>query len=221
MGRARRAAGPIAFMPSDGNYLGAKDLQGLPTGANGIRLVIRVVEVLEHPAGEEVNGRQLKAFWSIVFERPNREWLLAPWDAKPKSSEWERSKKEWKFGSDVARRLIFRVGADASRWAGAIIPIRLEATTFGREDVWGVRPVPLAWESNPDKRREAMRLIAEGTYQPPALPRSEQPPAPAGPALTVEREPGADEGEPPPDDFDQRTDADNTEPPEDWQPGTT
>lgn len=195
MGRGRRVAGPIAFMPSDGNYLGAKDLQGLPIGPNGIRILMRVVEVLEHAEGEEVNGRKLKAFWSIVFERPPREWLLAPWDAKPKATAWERSRKEWKFGPEVARRLIFRVGADASLWPGAVLPVRIEQTTFGRENVWGVRPVPLPWESQPDKLREAMRQVAEGTYRPPALPKHEPAPAP-------EREPGADEDEPPPSDDD-------------------
>lgn len=175
MGKGRKVAGPIAFMPSDGRFLGAKDLQGLPVGPDGLRMSIRVVEVLELPPGEVVNGKKIaKAFWSIIFDRPPHDWLLAPWDSKPKAGPWERSRKEWKIGPEVAGRLAMRLGADASLWSGAVVPIRLEVTSFGRDDVWGVRPVPLPWESDPQKRREAMAKIAAGTYQPPGLPRREE-----------------------------------------------
>ena len=231
MGRGRRVTGPIGFMPTDGRYFGARDLHGYPTGKDGIRVFFRVVEVIEHAAGEEINGRRMaKPFWSMVVDWPVEAWRLAPWNAKPTQRAWERAPKEWKFGREVAERLMYRLGGDASYWTGAVVPICYEQTEFGREAVWGVRPVPYAWERDVQKRREAMRLVARGEYRPPGLTpemlarwdeahrRDETPPEP-----TPEREPGADEDEPPPaDDFDQRTpDDDPTEPPEGWQPGTT
>lgn len=208
MGRGHRARGPIAFMPSDGRFLGSKDLQGYPVGKDGLAMPIRVVEVLEYPPGEEICGKKMKlGFWAIVFEAPPDDWLEAPWDAKPSASGWVKHAKEWKIGPEVAGRLALRLGHDTTRWIGEVIPLRLEVTTFGREDVYGVRPVPFAWEDDPKIRREAMRKIAEGTYRPPGLSRRD-----VKPDTPAERQPGED-------DESLELDVDTTEPPDDWQPG--
>jgi hypothetical protein len=170
MGRGKRVTGPIGFMPTDGRYFGARDLHGYPTGKDGIRVFFRAVEVIEHPAGEEINGRRMaKAFWSMVVDWPVESWRTAEWNAKPTQRAWERAPKEWKFGREVAERLMYRLGGDAGYWTGAILPICYEQTEFGREAVWGIRPVPYPWERDVQKRREAMRFLASGEYRPPGL----------------------------------------------------
>jgi hypothetical protein len=194
MGRPKPVRGPIAFMPSDGKFLGSGDLRGLPIQPDGSRITIRVVEVVEYPAGEVICGRKnAKAFWAMRFETPC-------------STGWRPGRKEWKIGPVVARRLALRLGDDTQRWRGALVPITFEATTFGNDDVWGVRPVPLPWESDRQRKREAMDAIAAGTYEPPGLPKSDKAPP------TPERQPGEDD-EPPP------SDEDTTEPPDGWKPG--
>ena len=154
---------------------------------------IRIIEVVEYDKGERVNGKAMAAFWAIRFERQPDEWLLSPWP-KPALGEWRASRKEWKIGPDVAKRISFRLGADVRLWSGVVLPLRIEAVTFGRDDVWGIRPVPMSWESNSQKVREAMVAIANGSYEPPGLPKSD--------STTPEREPGEDDepfDEPPPD----------------------
>lgn len=170
MGSGTRVLGPVGFMPSDGRFLAAKDMHGLPTGRDSIRSVFRVVEVKVFPPGEVVNNRKMaKGFWAMTFERPSHEWLRIPWDAKPEHTPWERSKKEWKFGPTVCHRLMFRLGGNAMLWTRSMVPVCQEITSFGNDNVYCIRPVPYAWESNPEKVREAMRKLANGTYEPPGL----------------------------------------------------
>lgn len=218
MGR-RAPRGPIAFMPSDAKYLGSRDLRGIPALRDGERMRIRVVEVVEIEPGEVINGRaEKKAFWSMVFDRPPDDVLL---DVSKRSQgwQWQRSRKEWRFGPEVAGRLAMRVGDDVRIWPGAIIPVRLERTTFGREDVYGVRPVPLPWEADPGKRREAMGRIAAGNYRPPCLTKEMLAKWDADhgylttPEPAPERQPGEDEPEEP------EEPEDTQQPPDDWRPG--
>lgn len=223
MGR-RRVGGPVAFMPSDGKFWGSKDLEGIPVGHLDERLRIRVIEVVEYDPGEEICGRkEKKAFWAMAFERPPRN-VLMDLEARRKGHPWERSRKEWKFGPTVARRLQFRLGDDVDYWPGAVVPVRLEVTDSPQGDVYCIRPVPLPLENHPQKRREAMEQLAAGTYRPPGLcPEMLAKWDADNTRPAHERQPGEDEGEPPPaDDFDQRTpDDDPTEPPADWQGGVT
>ena len=170
MGRSarNRVGGPVAFMPSDGAFLGSKDLDGLPVTGNGERIRIRILEVVEYPQGEEINGRRAKPFWAAVFERPPKD-VLRDVAKRANGWKWERSSKEWRLCNDVVRRLAFRIGNDVSYWPGAVVPLRLEVVEFGGKQVYGVRPVPLTWEADANVHQAAMRAIAMGDYRPPCL----------------------------------------------------
>ncbi len=199
MGR-RSVRGPIGFMPSDGKFLGAKDLQGLPSGPDAERMQIYIVDISEYDEGELVNGKRMKAFWSILFDRPVNSWLLEPWPkTRPEPGNlWCRSKKEWKIGPEVATRIGFRFGMVLEDWIGHNLPIRMEQTWFGRDPVWGVRPVPMDWEADKEKVQKAMARIARGDWSPPVKQVRERPIAdadkndpPAGESR--ERQPGDDD----------------------------
>lgn len=193
MARRRKAMGPVGFMPSDGRFLGSRDLHGIPAGPDAERMPILITEVAEYDKGEVVNGKAMKAFTAIAFDRQPKAWLLKPWP-KPDLSKWETSAKEWKVGPEVIMRIAFRLGTNFNLWEGCILPVRLEVTSFGRDDVWGVRPVPMAWESDREQVRAAMKAIAADDYRAPGLPQS-------SPVKEPKREPGDDDPDEPPGDW--------------------
>lgn len=191
----RKVTGRIGFMPPDGVFIAARDI------LDYVPLRVRIVEVLEYPRGTPIGGRPSpEPFNAVVYE------------AKAKTGKWVRAKKPLRLNNTNQMKLFVRFGGEVQWWEGKEITLDLAPTRdpsggkkSGFKLVYGIVIAPEADEATEEHVAEKMRRALRGEC----------------PYAAPEREPGADEGEPPPaDDFDQRT-PDDQEPPADWRPGDT
>lgn len=154
-----------------------------------VPLRLRISEVVEYPAGTPRGGI------------PSKEPILALFLEGPMSGR--RGDKPWAPNRTALWALFNRFGGDTAWWVGQEIVLDLTPRRHPtRGIVAGIFVVPLEDELDEDAvaTKMARALRGECPYQAP------------------ERQPGEDPDEPPPDDFDQRTDTDDpTEPPADWQ----
>ena len=175
--RPRKIDGRIGFMPSDGVFLGARDLVG------HVPLRIRIVEVVEYPVGTPIGGRPSNVpFPALIYE------------ARAKNGAWVRAKRPLRLNATNHMALFTRFGEQAEWWAGMEVTLDLtpQRNPKGGPPVAGIIIAPETDEQTEEQMEEKLRraLRGECPYQPEA------------PSRVIEREPGADEDEPEPsDDF--------------------
>ena len=167
--RPKKIDGRIGFMPTDGVFIGARDIQAY------VPLRVRIVEVVEYPAGTPIGGRASKEpFPALIFEH------------RIKGKDWTRATKPMRLNITNHMTLFARFGERAEWWAGREVTLDLAPTRnpTGGRPVAGIVIAPEQDEQTEEQvaAKLARALRHECPYQAP------------------EREPGADEDEPPPSD---------------------
>lgn len=145
--RPQKIDGRIGFMPSDGVFIGARDLVG------HVPLRVRIVEVVMYPKGTPIGGRASSVpFPALVYE------------AKAPNGKWVQARRPLRLNATNHMTLFTRFGENAQWWAGMEVTLDLtpQRNPQGGRPVAGIIIAPEADEQTEEQLSEKLRRALRG-----------------------------------------------------------